>query len=459
MTLPVEYQEVEYIESSWATYQAWQYIDTWFTFTENAWQIKMKVMPTSFWSNYYDYRCGGSVQQWGTNRAFVLYLAYSTPYIWLWSNDLSTWKSVSVNNIYEWDIQANSGSVNYSVNWDTGSATYSWGLVNGKNYYIFCNFEGNTWHYYHANMKLYYFQIYQSWTLVRDFIPCYRKSDNVIWMYDLVNDVFYTNAWTWTFTKWPDILPPVPKFTLHWAIQTFHWKRPYEWKPWANTLLYYDFENDSWTTVTNKGTWWSTMNWTASWITFETLSSWKKVAQNTSSSRNNWIMSNWTQTVPSSVTQWCWIKSSSSTSSRSWVFGFWWNAGSYLLDCNANGAWTQFIWYKALPSPEAWVFFALNSTSSTDGNWHLVTWTYDSVNGNKFYIDAQEKTMTRNQWSTSSDPTVLQAMNIRIMQSNSTGNDWSFVWQCWCYWIEDKSWTSEDIANYYNQTKWDYWIS
>lgn len=32
--------------------------------------------------------------------------------------------------------------------------------------------------------------------LVRDFVPCYRKSDNEPGMYDLVNNVFYTNAYS-----------------------------------------------------------------------------------------------------------------------------------------------------------------------------------------------------------------------------------------------------------------------
>ena len=31
-------------------------------------------------------------------------------------------------------------------------------------------------------------------SLVRIFIPCYRKADNKPGLYDLVNDVFYTNA-------------------------------------------------------------------------------------------------------------------------------------------------------------------------------------------------------------------------------------------------------------------------
>lgn len=50
-----------------------------------------------------------------------------------------------------------------------------------------------------------YFKIYENNTLVCDLIPCYRKSDNEIGMYDLVRQVFLTNANTGTFTKGADV--------------------------------------------------------------------------------------------------------------------------------------------------------------------------------------------------------------------------------------------------------------
>lgn len=53
--------------------------------------------------------------------------------------------------------------------------------------------------------KIYYSKIWDTGELIRDYVPCYRKSDNVIGMYDLVNDVFYTNRGTGTFTKGPEI--------------------------------------------------------------------------------------------------------------------------------------------------------------------------------------------------------------------------------------------------------------
>ena len=42
-------------------------------------------------------------------------------------------------------------------------------------------------------------------TPIRNFVPCYRKSDNVIGLYDTVEGKFYTNAGTGTFTKGADV--------------------------------------------------------------------------------------------------------------------------------------------------------------------------------------------------------------------------------------------------------------
>ena len=49
-------------------------------------------------------------------------------------------------------------------------------------------------------LTIYSWKFYQDDVLVRDFIPCYRKSDGEIGMYDLVTKTFYTNAGTGTIT-------------------------------------------------------------------------------------------------------------------------------------------------------------------------------------------------------------------------------------------------------------------
>ena len=56
------------------------------------------------------------------------------------------------------------------------------------------------------SMKLYSFLLYDNEKLIREFIPCYRKSDSVIGLYDIVNDVFYTNSGTGTFSKGANVV-------------------------------------------------------------------------------------------------------------------------------------------------------------------------------------------------------------------------------------------------------------
>ena len=54
-------------------------------------------------------------------------------------------------------------------------------------------------------IALYTAKFYVNGELVRDFIPCYRKSNNEIGMYDIVNNQFYTNQGSGTFIKGNDI--------------------------------------------------------------------------------------------------------------------------------------------------------------------------------------------------------------------------------------------------------------
>lgn len=57
-----------------------------------------------------------------------------------------------------------------------------------------------------ALMKLYYCKWYDGNTLIRDFIPCYRKSDNEVGLYDIVGNQFYTNSGSGEFLYGPPIV-------------------------------------------------------------------------------------------------------------------------------------------------------------------------------------------------------------------------------------------------------------
>ena len=55
-------------------------------------------------------------------------------------------------------------------------------------------------------MRLYAFKLYDNGVLVRNYVPCYRKSDNVVGLYDTVNNKFYINKGSGTF-KYGALLP------------------------------------------------------------------------------------------------------------------------------------------------------------------------------------------------------------------------------------------------------------
>lgn len=58
-----------------------------------------------------------------------------------------------------------------------------------------------------AKAKIYYFQIYDNGTLVRDYVPC-KNASGVFGLYDLANDVFYQNAGSGTFAAGEEIVAP-----------------------------------------------------------------------------------------------------------------------------------------------------------------------------------------------------------------------------------------------------------
>lgn len=64
----------------------------------------------------------------------------------------------------------------------------------------------------YATGKIKRMKLYDNGSLVRDFVPAIRNSDNVAGMYDLVNDTFYTNAGTGTFETGNEIVQPTPEF-------------------------------------------------------------------------------------------------------------------------------------------------------------------------------------------------------------------------------------------------------
>ena len=184
-SIPEEYQEVKYIESTGT-----QYIDTGLVPSVNhSFSIKFSVGYLgncvafgSRTSGNYASSLNQIYLNVTNNNEIKLFNIFGT-------NDLVLNDNVEANTVFTYKNIHNN-------NFQLSSPS--------QPYYIFTlNNMGSPSTI--SNIKMYYFKIYDNNILVRDFVPCYRKSDNVIGLYDKVNSVFYTNAGTGTFLKGNDV--------------------------------------------------------------------------------------------------------------------------------------------------------------------------------------------------------------------------------------------------------------
>ena len=200
----INYQEVEYLQSTWI-----QYIDSWIPWSN--WYIaEAKVVFDNVW--------------WTSDDSYVLWSAWGYPnyaaYItkqgdgWTrrWRQAIANdqyivWWSVTTNTVYIVKSTILTSWNSLVVNWSTiWTKTYASSYNNWYNLWIFA--MDDNWAIWNPfKWKLYYLKIWQ-WSesnLVRDYVPCYRTNDNKPWLYDNVNHVFYTNDWTWEFVVWNDV--------------------------------------------------------------------------------------------------------------------------------------------------------------------------------------------------------------------------------------------------------------
>ncbi len=185
--IPSEYQKVEYIQ-----FTGTQYIDTGVIPSDHKTEVK------------FDFDTLETEVLFGTLSGMYYYSF--TPY----------------NNQYWWGTYGPNGGQTSNGTWSTGIHTL---VYNGENHSIVL--DGTTLgsgtrlesptslligrryeeQQYYLSGKIYYFIIIDNSTgqIVRNMIPCYRKSDNVIGLYDLINRNFYTNSGTGTFNKGNDL--------------------------------------------------------------------------------------------------------------------------------------------------------------------------------------------------------------------------------------------------------------
>lgn len=201
--LPDVYQQVEYIEASGT-----QYIDTGYTASLNT-DIEIEFAFTSLGEsniNVFGSRTGA----YENDNIEVLYASISgvRQLVADFGNaqNYRTNGVISADTIYKVICNKNQRTIydgNRIIAQSTRANTSA--FTGTYNLYLFATNNGVSTAL-NLDGRFYNCKIRENNTLVRELIPCYRKSDNEIGMYDVVNDVFYTNAGTGTFTKGDNVV-------------------------------------------------------------------------------------------------------------------------------------------------------------------------------------------------------------------------------------------------------------
>ena len=182
------YVQVEYIESSGT-----QYIDTGFSPNANTvWELRFRAILESAVPYY------GSFVSGQRFRIDYNSVGLSSKYV----NFPSQNGQPSLGQDYT--VIWNSKDLWISIN---GGKTLldTTAFTNDINIYLFAeNHNSAGTNLSKGTSRFYYSKLYQNDVLVRDYIPCYRKSDGEIGVYDFVTNTFFPNAGTGTFVKGND---------------------------------------------------------------------------------------------------------------------------------------------------------------------------------------------------------------------------------------------------------------
>ena len=93
---------------------------------------------------------------------------------------------------------------------DNNTASFSYSGTNGIPnipFFLFAQSfkSANDCHSRSDKLRLYYFKLYNNDQITRTFYPCYRKSDNVVGLYEIFTNTFFPPvSGTGSFTAGPD---------------------------------------------------------------------------------------------------------------------------------------------------------------------------------------------------------------------------------------------------------------
>ena len=171
---PNEYQQIEYLEST-----GMQYIDTGVNGDAiGTYEIKFNMLGEGY-QNYEMYFAGPLSAQ-----VPKLYLNGDTAIV----ADIGT----AAYDLFTKDNNPHTIKItNTEILCDNIiKATYEAKPWGDQSFWLFSAAEQPS---LYSTVRLYYLKMYSDGVLVRNYIPCYRKEDNISGLYDIVNNIFYEN--------------------------------------------------------------------------------------------------------------------------------------------------------------------------------------------------------------------------------------------------------------------------
>lgn len=213
--LPAEFQEVEYIQSSGT-----QYIDTDVSIRDYDQNLEliidMDTLNTTSGVQGLCFSGGGGGRFWFSlpemdGNAWYMQMAAG---VWGTISPRPTGRTLIKENSKTGYIEA--GGRSQTVRTDSFIAAAGSSTNNG-NLYLFAanNWYNNTTQWYFSG-KLYsaVFKNATTGDVIKNLVPCYRKADGEIGLYDKTNQAFITNAGSGTFIKGADVPSGSPYKTL-----------------------------------------------------------------------------------------------------------------------------------------------------------------------------------------------------------------------------------------------------
>lgn len=194
-----EYKQLEYLESTGT-----QYIDTGIEVGEFMPSIRIKFRSTNYGVGYI------GVHNNGSRQLYISKKDENTVTLLDYQRNIT---EVSIQQVLEWDeVFVDRITKTLTVNGMTYpiNGSFSWVMSNPTNIALFGVMVYSKGVAKCSKVSIAYCEMYdQNMNLIRNFIPCVRKSDNVVGMYDLVTEAFFENQGTGEFLY--GFLPEVPE--------------------------------------------------------------------------------------------------------------------------------------------------------------------------------------------------------------------------------------------------------